>query len=378
MWAGDGIFADMKRMIFAIAALLLCVYGSAGQGFTSLSTRDFLSMTRDGGYVILDVRTADEFAEGHLDGALNIDVRKDDFSKIVSKSVRNGSRLAVYCRSGRRSKEAVKILSDMGFSGLELDKGYLSVIDQAGKFPESRVLIHSHNDYAQQAPFWLAYALKATTVECDMFYVGGSKFLIGHGKDDFLYNQDFDKFYLEPIVRMVRYNGGHIWNDDANREIQLLIDLKSDDAAAFMTALVQKLNKYPDVFDRSVNPHACLVVISGNMPAPEDFDKYPSFIAFDGTLDREYTPAQLERVALFSEYTGNYSRWDGKSEMSAEDENRLKAAVSKAHSLGKRIRFWEFPDTPAGWDKSLELGFDYINTDKLVQCTVYLKKSGEL
>lgn len=359
----------MKKIIFAIAALLLCVYSGAGQGFTSLPTGDFLAQTREGGYVILDVRTADEFAEGHLEGALNIDVKSEDFRKIVRKSVKKGSRLAVYCRSGRRSKEAVAILSEMGFGGLELDKGYLSVIEQIGE-----VLIHSHNDYAQQAPFWLAYAMKANTVECDMFYVGGSKFLIGHGKDDFLYNQDFDEFYLKPIVRMVRYNGGHIWNDDANREIQLMIDVKSEDVAPFLTALAEKLSRYPDVFDRSVNPHACLVIISGQKPSPEDFGKYPSFITFDGNLDKEYTPAQLERVALFSEYFGNYSKWDGVSEMAAEDVLRLKAAVVKAHSLGKRIRFWGAPDNAAAWDRFIGLGCDYINTDKLVPCTQHLEK----
>ena len=62
------------------------------------------------------------------------------------------------------------------------------------------VLIHSHNDYAQQAPFWLAYAVKANMVECDMFHVGGSKFLIGHGRDDFSYNQIFDVRYPAPTI----------------------------------------------------------------------------------------------------------------------------------------------------------------------------------
>ncbi|MBQ0005876.1 MAG: hypothetical protein KBS57_00520, partial [Alistipes sp.] len=131
------------------------------QGFTSLPTESFLDLTSEGTYVLLDVRTAEEYEEGHLDGALNIDVKKDDFSRTVSERIEKGSALAIYCRSGRRSKAAAKILSRMGFSGYELDQGYLSVIDMAKPSPLHGVLIHSHNDYAQQAPFWFAYALKA-------------------------------------------------------------------------------------------------------------------------------------------------------------------------------------------------------------------------
>ncbi len=235
------------------------------------------------------------------------------------------------------------------------------------------VLIHSHNDYAQQAPFWLAYAVKANSVECDMFHVGGSKFLIGHGTDDFCYNQIFDVWYLDPIVQVIRYNGGHAWNDDENRPLQLLIDVKSGDTDTFLKALCRKLGRYPDVFDPRVNPHACQVVISGNTPAPEDFDRYPAYLLFDSKLSNEYTASQLERVAMFSEYFRNWSSWDGKSELSAGDEQHLKEAVEKAHALGKPIRFWEAPDTQKAWDKFIELGFDYINTDKLVSCTEHLK-----
>lgn len=235
------------------------------------------------------------------------------------------------------------------------------------------VLIHSHNDYAQQAPFWLAYSQKVRTVECDMFYVGGSKFLVGHTRDDFRYNQSFDKFYLEPIVTVFRQNGGHAWNDDANRELQLMIDIKSDDTEAFMKALVKKLKKYPEVFDKNVNPHACQVIMTGNVPAPQDFDKYPSFIMFDANLDKEYTPAQLERVAEFSEYFGDYSHWNGKGTLVYEEELKVKEAIAKAHALGKPIRFWGGPDTVTSWYTWVNFGIDYINTDNPAKCAEFLR-----
>lgn len=235
------------------------------------------------------------------------------------------------------------------------------------------VLIHSHNDYAQQAPFWLAYSQKVRTVECDMFYLGGSKFLVGHSREDIAYNQSFDKFYLDPIVTMFRYNHGQAWSDDPNRELQLMIDIKSDDTEAFMKALVKKLKKYPDVFDKKVNPHACQVIMTGNIPAPQDFDKYPTFIMFDANLDKEYTPAQLERVAEFSEYFRNYSEWNGKGTLVYEEELKVREAVAKAHALGKPIRFWGGPDTVTSWYTWINFGIDYINTDNPAKCAEFLK-----
>ncbi|MDO4195218.1 MAG: alkaline phosphatase [Prevotellaceae bacterium] len=235
------------------------------------------------------------------------------------------------------------------------------------------ILLHSHNDYAQQAPFWLAYAEKVRTVECDMFYVGGTKFLVGHDKEDMSNNQDFDVYYLEPIVRMYHANNGHAWNDDENRDLQLMIDIKSDDPDAFTKALVKKLKKYPDVFDRSVNPHACQVILTGNRPEPKDFDKYPAIIAFDGELKNEYTAAQLERVALISENFRDYCQWNGKGTLIYDEEVKVKAAIEKAHKMGKQIRFWGGPDTVTSWYTFINFGIDYINTDHPDKCAEFLK-----
>ncbi|MCF0160569.1 MAG: alkaline phosphatase [Bacteroidaceae bacterium] len=235
------------------------------------------------------------------------------------------------------------------------------------------IYLHSHNDYAQSAPFWLAYSQKVRTVECDMFYLGGSKFLIGHEEADFSYNQDFDTYYLNPIVQVFRYNGGHAWGDDENRELQLMIDIKSGDPDSFIQALVKKLEPYPEVFDRSVNPHACQVIITGNEPAPADFEKYPAFIGFDGNLDKQYTAVQLERIVLFSEYFRNYSEWNGKGTLVPDQEIKVREAIAQAHALGKPIRFWGAPDTVTCWYTWINFGVDYINTNMPDKCAEFLK-----
>ncbi|MCF0166988.1 MAG: alkaline phosphatase [Bacteroidales bacterium] len=238
---------------------------------------------------------------------------------------------------------------------------WLSLCAQAQAQPQ--VYIHSHNDYAQSAPFWLAYSQNARSVECDMFHIRGTKFLIGHERSDFSYNQDFDTYYMNPIIQVFGYNGGHPWGDDENREIQLMIDIKSENYDVFLKALGKKLGKYPEVFDRSVNPHACRVVITGNGPMPYEYEKYAKFICFDGGVDRDYTPAQLERLVILNAYFGNYSDWNGRGEMPSEQAAAIRGIIEKAHSMGKPIRIWGTPETANTWLTLIGLGVDYINTD---------------
>jgi len=79
--------------------------------------------------VIIDVRTPEEFAEQHLEGALNIDVKSADFVSQIEKLDRNTA-YAVYCRSGNRSAQAVKIMKDLGFNSVS-DHGSVSEASQS-------------------------------------------------------------------------------------------------------------------------------------------------------------------------------------------------------------------------------------------------------
>lgn len=67
--------------------------------------------------VVLDVRTPEEFAEGHLAGAQNIDVSADDFDEQVAQ-LDADEPIVVYCRTGNRSAEAVERMEGLGFTDL--------------------------------------------------------------------------------------------------------------------------------------------------------------------------------------------------------------------------------------------------------------------
>lgn len=67
--------------------------------------------------VIIDVRTPEEFAEQHLQGALNINLRDADFVQQI-QALDRSTPYAVYCRSGNRSAQAVQIMKDLGFTSV--------------------------------------------------------------------------------------------------------------------------------------------------------------------------------------------------------------------------------------------------------------------
>lgn len=115
----------MKRLM-GIITMLCCLFGCSAQteGFKSLTVKEYAKAIEDTAIVRLDVRTAEEFAEGHIAKTLNIDVLKNDFeSKAVAMLPKNHI-IAVNCRSGKRSKNAARILVKNGFKVIELDGGY--------------------------------------------------------------------------------------------------------------------------------------------------------------------------------------------------------------------------------------------------------------
>lgn len=92
---------------------------------TSVSAPEFERIISTDSVQILDVRTPQEYAEGYIDGAINIDVRSDDFSRTAEKELSKGSPVLVYCRSGRRSLDAAERLIELGYRVVNLKGGII-------------------------------------------------------------------------------------------------------------------------------------------------------------------------------------------------------------------------------------------------------------
>jgi len=230
---------------------------------------------------------------------------------------------------------------------------------------------HSHNDYENKTPFWLAYNNHFGSIEADIWAVKGDLF-VAHNEKDILPGRTLDSLYIQPIVKKIRQNSGKAWKNDPST-FQLLIDLKTS-VAQTLPLLVEKLEQYPDVFNPQKNKNAVRIVVTGNRPEPSEFESYPGFISFDGNLDKKYDKKQLKRIALFSENFRTFSLWNGSGEIVEKEKIRLQNAIDSAHSLKKKIRFWNSPDNPESWNTFMNMGIDFINTDHIVELAEYLNK----
>ena len=117
---------NMKKYFTFLLALLGLNTACSQQNYENTDVNGFATLIQQADVVVIDVRTAKEFAEGHISGAINSDVNESDFLTKVSGLVPAGKRIAVYCRSGRRSANAAGKLADAGYNVTNLKGGILA------------------------------------------------------------------------------------------------------------------------------------------------------------------------------------------------------------------------------------------------------------
>ena len=109
-------FALLALMFVAVFALSACAQDSGP-----------ITVSQD--TIIVDVRTPAEYSEGHLEGAVNIDVQSPDFATILSQLPTDGE-YVVYCRSGKRSAVATEQMKAAGFTNI-IDAGSMEAASKA-------------------------------------------------------------------------------------------------------------------------------------------------------------------------------------------------------------------------------------------------------
>jgi len=97
----------IKRLLAAFATLVVVV----GCGSASSSEKTMLTANT----IIIDVRTPAEYAEGHVEGSINLDLESGQFEAELP-NLDTAQPYIVYCRSGRRSGVAVDIMKASGFT----------------------------------------------------------------------------------------------------------------------------------------------------------------------------------------------------------------------------------------------------------------------
>lgn len=115
------LIAGIVVGVIAVAAVGIKQHVTAdqeGAEYTSITMEDAKEIFQEkGDFLIVDVRRADEFAEGHIPGAINI-ANEDIVSSEPAELPDKDQVIYVYCRSGNRSKQASEKLAAMGYTNI--------------------------------------------------------------------------------------------------------------------------------------------------------------------------------------------------------------------------------------------------------------------
>ncbi|BFM45401.1 hypothetical protein CFS9_40420 [Flavobacterium sp. CFS9] len=226
--------------------------------------------------------------------------------------------------------------------------------------------IHSHNDYAGKLPFYEAYSNEAGVIEADVF-LRNNELLVAHTSEEIKTYNTLRNLYLDPLSKKIKNLEGKIYPD--SKPVILMIDIKSD-ADTTLKIIVQQLKTYPDL----ISNKNLKIVISGNRPAPSNWNQYPEFIYFDGRINENYSSEQLSRVEMISEDLKEFTVWNGKGVMTQADLEKVQSFIKKVHAQNKKIRFWSTQDNVNTWMTLMNLKVDYIGTDNVPALAQFIQK----
>ena len=116
----------MKKILTFLLATLGLTTACGQDNFENTDVQGFTELVADSNVVVLDVRTVAEFTEGHIERAILIDQGQSNFVEKAKATLPIDKKIAVYCRSGRRSANAAGKLADIGYKCVNLKGGIIA------------------------------------------------------------------------------------------------------------------------------------------------------------------------------------------------------------------------------------------------------------
>ena len=236
---------------------------------------------------------------------------------------------------------------------------------------------HAHNDYEHTRPLFDALDRGFTSVEADVYLVGG-QLLVGHEPWDLRRSRTLTSLYLDPL--RARAPGAP--------PVNLLVDVKTG-AGSTWTRLDAVLRGYPGLLTTwtrggdgtwTTREGAVTVVVTGNRAVTAMAAQSDRVAAVEG---RAADAAGPRAPAFVPEIGVDWSltfRWRGAGAMPATERDALRGLVTRAHAAGRRIRFYATPDAAgaartAVWTELLAAGVDRINSDDLDGLARFLRSA---
>lgn len=116
----------MRKLLFILLSFLGLNACAREKNYTDMDVKDFAKYLTNDTVQLVDVRTPEEFAEGHIKGAKNINVFDRNFIEEAQEKLDKSRPVAVYCRSGKRSADAARLLTAKGYHVANLEGGILA------------------------------------------------------------------------------------------------------------------------------------------------------------------------------------------------------------------------------------------------------------
>ena len=231
--------------------------------------------------------------------------------------------------------------------------------------PTPLLRAHAHNDYEHARPLFDAIDRGFCSVEADIYLVDG-QLLVAHDRKDVKPERTLASLYLEPLRQRVRQNGGKVFR--AGPGIVLLVDVKSE-ASSTYAALHLELAKFAEMLtsfqDGRTKAGAVTVIVSGNRAPKDMLAQSVRYAAIDGRKEDLEVNTSATLVPLVSENWKKVFTWDWQGEIPADQRVALTQWVERAHTQGRKVRFWNTPDRAEAWRILMEAGVDVIGTDDL-------------
>ena len=221
---------------------------------------------------------------------------------------------------------------------------------------------HSHNDYLNKTPFYLAFKEGFGSIEADIFPLNGILY-VAHHKEEIQTQRTLNNLYITPLLQQ--------YTSNKKRKLILLIDIKENYELA-LPMLIKELQLLQEYLSTQKKTNYLTIIISGNRPTPAQYKNYPDYIFFDADLQLPHNAEEWKRVALVSLPFNKLSEWKGSGFLINEEKEKITEVIDSAHSKGKPIRFWAAPDTRDSWRLQMEMHVDLIGTDKIAELSTFL------
>lgn len=236
---------------------------------------------------------------------------------------------------------------------------------------------HAHNDYEHGKPLLDALENGFISVEADVYLIENELFVYHDRPEKPSQERTLEKLYLKPLLERVQANGGRVYRnyDDF---FYLMIDFKTEGESTY-NALKPLLKKYKSILSvvekgsREMDKPV-LVFISGNRPIQTMLSEETNLATLDGRPSDIGKGIAAEKMPVISQNFNQFSHWNGVGTMPDKDKLAITDLINTAHTEGKKVRFWAIPDMPNAWQTLMDLGIDFINTDRLVEFNEFMKK----